>query len=155
MATPPNVSAVRPSAVTLITQTRVSPSHDEEFARWQEQVNHALAHFPGYLHHTVLPPHPPAQVDWVVVQRFTSHEAARAWLQSEQRLRLLHTIQPLLVGQDDLHLFADDSEPNCPRLSRPSSPYACSQGKKNDESARSSRLSASVAGRRSTALSHR
>ena len=30
--------AVPPSAVTLVTQTRVSPSHDEEFARWQEQV---------------------------------------------------------------------------------------------------------------------
>jgi hypothetical protein len=37
MATPPHVSAVRPSAVTLVTQTRVSPSHDEEFARCQEQ----------------------------------------------------------------------------------------------------------------------
>ena len=69
MATPPHVSAVPPSAVTLVTQTRVSPSHDEEFARWREQVNHALVHFPGYLDHTVLPPHPPAQVDWVVVQR--------------------------------------------------------------------------------------
>jgi hypothetical protein len=36
MATPPHVSAVPPSAVTLVTQTRVSPSNDEEFARWQE-----------------------------------------------------------------------------------------------------------------------
>jgi len=114
MATPPRVSAVPPSAVTLVTQTRVSPSHDEEFTRWQEQVNHALAHFPGYLDHTVLPPQPPAQVDWVVVQRFASNETARAWLQSEQRLRLLNTIQPLLVGQDDLHLFTDDSEPKLP-----------------------------------------
>ena len=114
MATPPHVSAVPPSAVTLVTQTRVSPSHDEEFARWQEQVNHALEHFPGYLDHTVLPPHPPAQVDWVVVQRFASRETARAWLQSEQRLRLLHMIQPLLVGQDDVHLFADDGEPRVP-----------------------------------------
>ena len=77
MATPSHVSAVRPPAVTLVTQTRVSPSDDEEFARWQEQVNRALAHFPGYLDHTVLPPHPPAQLDWVVVQRFASHETAR------------------------------------------------------------------------------
>ena len=105
MATAPHES----SAVTLVTQTRVSPSHDEEFARWQEQVNNALAHFPGYLDQTVLPPNPPVQVDWVVVQRFASAKTARAWLQSEQRQRLLNTIQPLLVGQDDVHLFADDS----------------------------------------------
>jgi uncharacterized protein len=99
------------SAVTLVTQTRVSPGHDEEFARWQEQVNDAIAHVPGYLDHTVIPPSPPVQVDWVIAQRFASAESARAWLQSEQRLRLLDTIQPLLVGQDDVHLFADGSGP--------------------------------------------
>src|SRR5215831_8292986 len=114
MATAPHTSAVPPAAVTLVTQTRVSPGHDEEFARWQEQVNNALAHFPGCLDHTVIPPHPPVQVDWVVVQRFTSPESARAWLQSEQRLHLLNTIQPLLVGQDDVHLFGDGSGPKLP-----------------------------------------
>src|SRR2546426_11228314 len=111
MATAPHASAVPHSAVTLVTQTRVSPGHDEEFTRWQEQVNSALAHFPGYLDHTVIPPNPPVQVDWVIVQHFESAETARAWLQSEQRLRLLNTIQPLLVGQDDIHLFADGSGP--------------------------------------------
>ncbi len=102
------------SAVTLVTQTRVSPAHDAEFARWQEQVDAALAGVPGYLDHSVMPPNPPAQVDWVVVQRFTDADHARAWLRSEQRLRLLETIQPLLVGQDDVHLFADAAGPRLP-----------------------------------------
>ncbi len=102
------------SGVTLVTQTRVSPGHDEEFTRWQEQANKTLAHFPGYLDHTVIPPQPPAQVDWVLVQRFASRESARAWLQSEERLRLLNTIQPLLVGQDDVHLFANGTGPRLP-----------------------------------------
>ena len=98
-------------AVTIVTQTRVSPGHDEEFARWQEPVNDAISQYPGYLDHTVIPPNPPIQVDWVITQRFMSAETARAWLQSEQRLRLLKTIQPLLVGQDDVHLISDDSGP--------------------------------------------
>ncbi len=104
------------SAVTLVTQTRVSPEHDAQFARWQEQVNDTIAQFPDYLDHTVMPPRPPAQVDWVIVQRFKSAEAARAWLQSDERLRLLDAIQPMLVGHDDVYLVADGAGP---RLSAP------------------------------------
>ncbi len=111
MATAPPKSAVPTSAVAIVIQTRVAPGHDEEFVRWQEQVNNAIAQFPGYLDHTVIPPNPPVQVDWVIVQRFESAETARAWLQSEQRLRLLNAIQRLLVGQDDVHLVADGSGP--------------------------------------------
>jgi antibiotic biosynthesis monooxygenase (ABM) superfamily enzyme len=102
--------------VTLVTQTRVAPGHDAEFARWQDQVSAAVAKFPGYVDHTVVPPNPPTQVDWAIVQRFLSAEAARAWLQSEERLRLIDAIQPLLVGQDDVHLFEDGSGP---RLAAP------------------------------------
>ena len=98
-------------AATLVAQTRVLPGHDEEFARWQTEVNDALSHFPGYIDQEVIPPNPPVQVDWVFAQRFVSPEAARAWLQSEQRLRLLDKIQALLVGQDDVHLIADDGGP--------------------------------------------
>jgi hypothetical protein len=97
--------------VTVVIQTRVSPGHDAEFARWQEQVGTALAAFPGYLEQSVVPPNPPTQVDWVIVQRFASAAQARAWLQSPERLRLLSEIQPLLVGQDDVHLFADGDGP--------------------------------------------
>ena len=99
------------AAVTLVTQTRVAPGHDEEFARWQQRVNDAISQIPGYQDYTLIPPHPPVQVDWVIAQRFDSAAAARAWLQSEQRLDLVDDIQPLLVGQDDIHLFPDGAEP--------------------------------------------
>jgi uncharacterized protein len=111
MATAPPESAAPTSAVTLVTQTRVSPGHDADFARWQQQVSDAVSRFPGFLEQTIIPPSPPAQVDWVMVQRFADAEVARAWLQSDERLQLLNTIQPLLVGQVDVHLFADGSGP--------------------------------------------
>src|SRR5712692_119373 len=116
MATASPESAAPASAVTLVTQTRVAPGHDADFARWQQQVSDAISHFPGFLEQTIIPPNPPAQVDWAIVQRFASAETARAWLQSGERLRLLDTIQPLLVGQDDVHLFADGTGP---RLAAP------------------------------------
>jgi antibiotic biosynthesis monooxygenase (ABM) superfamily enzyme len=110
MATASPEPAASTAPVTVVTQTRVAAGHDAEFSRWQEEVNGVLAGIPGYLDHSVIPPNPPAQVDWVIVQRFKSAEAARGWLQSEQRLRLLEKIQPLLIGQDDVHLFEDDSD---------------------------------------------
>lgn len=74
-------------------------------------MNKAIARFPGFLDHSVIPPNPPVQVDWVIVQRFESAETARAWLQSEQRLRLINAILPLLVGQVDVHLVTGGRSP--------------------------------------------
>ena len=46
-----------------------------------------VAAFPGFIKQTVMPPSPPAQVDWVILQRFASTATAVAWLNSEQRLK--------------------------------------------------------------------
>jgi antibiotic biosynthesis monooxygenase (ABM) superfamily enzyme len=95
-----------PSA-TIVTQTRVDSGRAQEFARWQEGIGAAVARFPGFLEQTVMPPSPPAQVDWVVLQRFASAEAALAWLNSDQRATLLQEALPMLVGQDDVHIVKD------------------------------------------------
>jgi antibiotic biosynthesis monooxygenase (ABM) superfamily enzyme len=54
-----------------------------------------------------MPPSPPGQVDWVILQRFASSDAATAWLRSDERQRLIAEVQPILCGQDDVHLVAD------------------------------------------------
>lgn len=97
------------SAVTLVTHTNAMPDCTDKFVGWQQQVNDILATFPGYLDQTVIPPEPPLQTDWVIIQRFVDVEAARAWLQSEKRQQLLDLVQPLVVGQSDIHLFTEDS----------------------------------------------
>ncbi len=97
------------SAVTLVTHTNITPGCTDTFVGWQQQVNDVLTAFPGYLDQTVIPPSPPLQTDWVIIQRFLTVEAARAWLQSRERQHLLDTIQALLVGQSDVHLFTQDS----------------------------------------------
>ena len=97
------------SVVTLVTHVNVMPDSTDKLGHWQQQVNNVLATFPGYLDQTVIPPAPPMQTDWVIIQRFLTVEAARAWLQSEKQQHLLDAIQPLLVGQSDVHLFTQDS----------------------------------------------
>lgn len=95
--------------VTLVTQTRVLPGHDADFATWQREVSAAVAAFPGSLDMSVLEPAPPAQLDWVIIQRFRSMSAAQSWLQSPERQRLLAAVEPILAGGDDIHLFTGAS----------------------------------------------
>lgn len=95
------------ASVTVVTQTRVKAEKAEEFAAWQHKIGEAAAGFPGFLRQSVLPPSPPAQVDWVILQGFETTQAATNWLNSQIRLELLSRAQPLLVGQDDVHIVKD------------------------------------------------
>ena len=94
-------------AVTIVTQTRVRPESADAFAHWQEETSTVVARFPGFVRQTVLPPSPPAQVDWVILQRFVNTAAAMAWLNSEQRLKRVEGIAAMLVGADDINIVHD------------------------------------------------
>ncbi len=100
---------VAAGSVTVVTQTCAREGMAEEFGRWQQKIGAAAAEFPGFLEQSVIPPTPPVQSDWVIVQRFASAETASAWLRSDRRTRLLNEAQPLLVGRDDVHLVRDNS----------------------------------------------
>lgn len=104
------VSPVPPNAsgVTIVTQTRVASDKAEEFASWQRQISGVVAAQPGFLKQTVMPPSPPSQLDWVILQRFAKTEDALAWLRSDEKQRLVAQVQPMLVGQDDVHLLEDN-----------------------------------------------
>jgi antibiotic biosynthesis monooxygenase (ABM) superfamily enzyme len=98
-----------PGGVTIVTQTRVRAGKEDEFANCQEGIGTAVAEFSGFIEQTVMPPNPPAQIDWVILQRFASLEKATSWLNSRQRLGLIEHVQPMLVGQDDIHILKDDA----------------------------------------------
>jgi uncharacterized protein len=100
----------RPSgAVTIVTQTRVNDGGTEVFAKFQATISAVVAGQPGFIEQSVLPPDPPAQVDWVILQRFGTEGDAVAWLRSERRRSLLAEVQSVLAGVDDVHLVHDAS----------------------------------------------
>src|SRR4051812_5335648 len=68
-----------PGGVTIVTQTRVRPGDEVTFSHWQKGTSEVIARFPGFIQQTVMPPSPPAQLDWVILQRFTHSDAATAW----------------------------------------------------------------------------
>ena len=93
--------------VTVVVQTRPREGQDEAFGRWQAGMSAAAAEQPGFLEQSVMPPSPPLQTDWVILQRFTTADAAVAWLRSDRRQQLLGQVQEILIGVDDVHLLHD------------------------------------------------
>ncbi len=94
--------------VSIVTQTCVRPESAEAFARWQGETSTAIAVFPGFLEQRLVPPKPPLQVDWVIMQRFASLEDAQRWLVSPERQKRIEGAASMLVGRDDVHIVEDD-----------------------------------------------
>ena len=99
--------AAADAPVTVVVQTRTGGGQDEAFAKWQAGMSAAVAAQPGFIEQSAMPPNPPTQVDWVILQRFTSADAAVAWVHSALRQKLLAEAQPMLIGVDDVHLLRD------------------------------------------------
>lgn len=106
-----STAAIAPGrSVSIVTQTCVRPERAEDFARWQGETSTFIAKFPGFLEQRLMPPKPPLQVDWVILQRFTTLEAARTWLASSERQTRIEGAAPMLVGRDDVHIVQDEAE---------------------------------------------
>jgi antibiotic biosynthesis monooxygenase (ABM) superfamily enzyme len=72
----------------LITGQRVREGHDDDYRRWQEELNAAAAGFPGFSGSEVRPP-TGNQPEWIAVCRFDSVTHLQDWLNSATRLELI------------------------------------------------------------------
>ncbi len=94
--------------VSIVTQTSVRPERSEDFARWQGETSDLVARFPGFVEQRLMPPNPPLQADWVILQRFHTMEDAQRWLGSTERQTRIEGAAPFLIGRDDVHIVRDD-----------------------------------------------
>ena len=90
---------------TVVTNTRVRDGHHKEFEAWQAGMNDVISRFDGFVSREVLPPTPPDQLDWVIIQRFERPEQLKAWLESPLRAQMLAQIEPALEGDDAVNVF--------------------------------------------------
>ena len=72
--------------VTIVTQTRVRPESTRGLRPLAGRDQRAsIAAFPGFIKQTVMPPSPPAQVDWVILQRFADDRGRHGLAQLRAR----------------------------------------------------------------------
>jgi antibiotic biosynthesis monooxygenase (ABM) superfamily enzyme len=88
-----------PKVATAVTAVQVRQGEEGAFASWLAQLNETVSTFPGYVSAVVIPPVPPVQSDWVMVQRFQALEQLRGWLDSDARRSLMAKSVSLLVDE--------------------------------------------------------
>jgi hypothetical protein len=88
-----------PNVATAVTAVQVRQGEEGAFTGWLTRLNKTIATFPGYISAVVIPPVPPLQSDWVMVQRFQTIEELRVWLDSDARPSLLDESASLLVDE--------------------------------------------------------
>ncbi len=96
--------------VALVIQRRVRDEGATAFALWEARVSARLQAWPGFVSQEAVPPSPPVNVDWTIVQHFVDADAARGWLQSPDRAALVEEVHDLLVGQEEVHLLHEKGE---------------------------------------------
>ena len=94
-----SVKTDAPNVATAVSAVQVRQGEEGAFAGWLTELNKTIATFPGYVSAVVIPPVPPTQSDWVMVQRFQTIEQLRAWLDSDARRSLLDKSTSLLVDE--------------------------------------------------------
>jgi antibiotic biosynthesis monooxygenase (ABM) superfamily enzyme len=94
-----SVKTETPNVATAVTAVQVRQGEEGAFTGWLTELNKTISTFPGYISAVVIPPVPPLQADWVMVQRFQTIEELRAWLDSDARRSLLDESASLLVDE--------------------------------------------------------
>ena len=97
------------SATVVLVQGRVRPGREDEYLRWQAEINDECRTFPGFEGGEVIPPVPGIQENHVVIYRFDSFPHLDAWLHSDARQALLARSQGLFASEPRQHVVAGRS----------------------------------------------
>jgi len=107
------VETETPKVATAVSTVRVRRGEEGAFAVWLTELNETVASFSGYISAVVIPPVPPLQSDWVMVQRFQTIQQLGAWFASDARSSLLAKGTSLLVDEGTTNVIeAASTEPS-------------------------------------------
>jgi uncharacterized protein len=94
--TSPAAGGVDAPATVVVTQ-RVKPERVDEYHRWRDTMDRAVASFPGFLGMEVVPPGEKVG-EWAVLYRFRSKSQLERWLSSSERAEILSNGEDLFEG---------------------------------------------------------
>ncbi|MFL5820586.1 MAG: antibiotic biosynthesis monooxygenase [Solirubrobacteraceae bacterium] len=101
----PDPPAGQPAQATVVVGHRVRTGHEEDYRRWQDEVNRAVAGFTGFLGTEVVPPG--TGQEWSVIYRFDSQADLETWLHSPERSSLIDRGADLFEGPQSQQVLMD------------------------------------------------
>jgi antibiotic biosynthesis monooxygenase (ABM) superfamily enzyme len=91
---PAGAASQRDEPVTVLYSRRVKPGREADFEAWARDIVAAARQFPGHLGASVLDA--PGSREYHILFNFADRGSLRAWLDSEERRRLLARVGELL-----------------------------------------------------------
>lgn len=92
-----------PGATVVITH-RVREGGHAGYEAWLKRVTPVCMSYPGHLDWQIIRPVAGLTATYTVVIRFDRREHLEAWINSEDRRRLIEEVQPFLAKNDDFHI---------------------------------------------------
>lgn len=102
-------ASVTPVSGTVVIAQRVRPGLEDDYLRWQAEINEQCRTFAGCEDIDVVAPVAGVQDDFVVVFRFDTFEHLDAWLRSDVRQRMLARGRSFFVSDARQQVLASDS----------------------------------------------
>ncbi len=103
-------SSLRSSASGVMIIYRVSAQSKLEFLdQWQREMSQAVAGFAGFIDQATIPPNPPSQTQWVILQWFQETKDALGWLNSPQRSMLVTSTRQNQIDIDEIHIVPSET----------------------------------------------
>lgn len=94
---------------TVVISQRVRSGKEDEYLRWQREMDARAGTFAGFQATELVPPVPGVQDDFVVIFRFDSFAHLDAWLASSVHQEWLERGAGLFEGPADVHVLASQS----------------------------------------------
>ncbi|WP_437200992.1 antibiotic biosynthesis monooxygenase [Planctomicrobium sp. SH664] len=80
------------------------PMNSDRIEVWENELHEAVALAEGFLDQAIVPPSPPSQPQWIVVQWFQSTKNALKWLNSPARLASLESASASDIEIDEVDI---------------------------------------------------
>lgn len=94
-------------SATVVIAQRPKPDREDDYRRWQTEIDDACRTFPGFEGVEVIPPVPGIQDAHVVIFRFDSFAHLDAWLSSDTRQGLLERGRDLFAEEPRRYVVAE------------------------------------------------
>lgn len=93
-----------PEPVTAVASFRLKPGNRNRYAEIHARLSELLHAYPGFLRTELFAPIEGVQEETVVVLAFDTRQHLDAWLESEERRRLLEEIDPYIEGDRTMNV---------------------------------------------------
>ncbi len=82
--------------ISVIADRTICPGNKQAFEKYLDEIVEAIRHYPGYLDTQVIKPKTEEDHHYRVLFRFDTQKNLDAWLNSEERLRLVEKIDQII-----------------------------------------------------------